>query len=345
MGFETVSKRGVAISVGGRDMNKIRWGILGTGNIAKKFATGLAACADAELVAVGSRKQETADAFGGPFNAPHRHASYEALAEDAEVDVIYVASPHALHKEHSILCLEAGKAVLCEKPFTINAKEAAEVIKVARKKKLFLMEAVWSRYLPVLVKLRELIAAGAIGEVKMVQADFGYRAGVNPTSRLFDPNLGGGALLDVGIYNLSLASMLFGPAKEVKALARLGETGVDEDAAIIAIYEGGRLLVSSTAVRTTTLHEAVVFGTDGWIRIDRPWWRSNGLVVTTHAKGDKRYETPMTSNGYNYEAEEVMRCMRAGRLESDGMTLDETLATLKTMDQIRKQWGLRYPME
>ncbi len=139
--------------------------------------------------------------------------------------------------------------------------------------------------------------------------------------------------------------MLFGPAQEVKALARLGDTGVDEDAAIICRYEGGRLLVSHTAVRTTTFHEAVIFGTEGWIRIDKPWWRSSGLTLTVHGKGDTHFETPMTSNGYNYEADEVARCLRAGKLESDVMPLDETLATMKTMDAIRKQWGLKYPME
>ncbi len=326
-------------------MKKIRWGIIGTGNIAKKFATGLQACPDAELVAVGSRKQETADAFGEQFKIARRHASYEALATDSGVDVVYVSTPHSLHRENSLLCLNAVKAVLCEKPFTINAKEAAQVIKVARKKKLFLMEAMWARYQPVQVKLRELIASGAIGEVRMVQSDLGFRAAVNPKGRIFDPALGGGALLDVGIYNLSLASMLFGPAREVKALAHLGETGVDEQTAVISIHEGGRLSVSCTAVRTNTPHEAIVFGTEGWIRIDRTWWGSNGLTLGARGKADAHFDTPMISNGYNYEADEVARCLRAGKLESDIMPLDETLALMKTMDDVRAQIGLKYPME
>jgi len=326
-------------------MSKIRWGIIGTGSIAHKFATGLGACADAELVAVGSRRQKTADKFASEFNVPHRHASYEALAADADVDAVYIATPHAMHKEDSILCLDAGKAVLCEKPFAINAREAKEVIRLARKKKLFLMEAMWSRFQPVQVKVRELVAAGAIGEVRMVQSDFGFRAGLDPKGRLFDPHLGGGALLDVGVYNISLASMLFGPPTEVKALAHLGETGVDEQAAVILIHEGGRLAVSSTAIRTTTLHEAVILGTTGWIRIDKPWWRSGGLTLTVHGKGDTHIDTPMTSNGYNYEAGEVMSCLAAHRLESDVMPLGETLSIMKTMDRIRAQWGLKYPME
>ena len=326
-------------------MGKIRWGIIGTGAIAHKFATGLSACADAELSAVGSRKQETAEKFASEFHIPRRHASYESLASDPEVDAVYIATPHPMHKENSMRFLEAGKAVLCEKPFTINAKGAREVIRLARKKKVFLMEAMWSRFLPVQVKVRELLAAGAVGEVRMVQSDFGFRTEVNPKGRLFDPELGGGAMLDVGVYNLSLASMIFGPPRDVKALAHLGETGVDEQAAVILGYEGGRLAVSTTAVRTQTAHEAVIFGTTGWIRIDKPWWRSNGLTLTVYGKGDTHIETPMTSNGYNYEAEEVMSCLRAGRLESAVMPLDETLSIMKTMDRIRAQWGLVYPME
>jgi len=327
-------------------MSKIRWGIIGTGNIAKKFATGLASCEGAELVAVGSRRQETADAFADEYGVPHRHASYEALAADADVQAVYVATPHSLHRENTILCLEAGKAVLCEKPFAINAKQAAEMVHVARQRELFLMEAMWSRFQPAEVKLRELLAAGVIGEVRMLHSDFGFRtASIDPKARLFDPSLGGGALLDVGVYNVALASMLFGPPMEVKALAHLGETGVDEQAALILAHPRGRLAVSSTAIRTKTMHEAVIIGTEGWIRIDPPWWRTNGLTLTVHGKEPEHINARMAGNGYNYEADEVMRCLREGKLESDVMGLDETLSIMKTLDAIRAQWGLRYPME
>ena len=327
-------------------MSKIRWGIIGTGNIAHKFATGLQSCADAELVAVGSRKQETADAFGEAFNVPTRHASYEALANDPDVDVVYISTPHSLHRDNTILCLEAGKRVLCEKPFAINARQAEEMIRVAREKKLFLMDAMWSRFQPAEVKMRELIAQGAIGEVRMIHSDFGFRTGgVDPKQRLFNPELGGGALLDVGVYNVALASMLFGPPTQVKALAHLGETGVDEAAAVILAHKDGRLAVSSTAIRTRTMHEATIIGTEGWIRIDPPWWRTNGLTLTVHGKDPEHIDTPMTGNGYNYEAEEVMACIRAAKLESDIMPLDETLSIMRTLDAIRAQWGLKYPME
>lgn len=327
-------------------MRRIRWGIIGTGNIAHKFATGLAACEDAELVAVGSRKQKTADAFGDDFTIPRRHASYEALANDGGVDVVYVSTPHSFHRDNTILCLNAGRAVLCEKPFAINAHQAADMIAVARQKKLFLMDAMWSRFQPAEVKMRELIAEGAIGDVRMIHSDFGFRTGgVDPKARLFNPDLGGGALLDVGVYNVALASQLFGPPTQVKALAHLGETGVDEQAAVILAHDAGRLAVSSTAIRTTTMHEACIIGTEGWIRIDPPWWRTNGLALEVHGTDARHIDTPMTANGYNYEAEEVMRCIRDGKLKSDVMPLDETVSIMKTLDEIRAQWGLKYPME
>ncbi|MEC9381026.1 MAG: Gfo/Idh/MocA family oxidoreductase, partial [Candidatus Latescibacterota bacterium] len=226
----------------------IRWGILGTGNIAKQFARGLTSVEDARLVAVGSRAPETAAAFGDEFEVPHRHATYEALAADDEVDAIYVSTPHPFHKDNSILCLTSGKAVLCEKPFTVNAAEAAAVIDVARAENRFLMEAMWTRFVPAVVRLRQLLAEGAIGDVRMVQADFGFRAGVNPEGRLFNLDLGGGALLDVGIYSLSFAAMILGASPDqVVSAANLGSTGVDEQSAFLLRYEGGELAVLSCA--------------------------------------------------------------------------------------------------
>ncbi len=325
--------------------NAIRWGILGPGRIARKFAAGLGVLDDAALVAVGSRSQENADRFGDEFHVPRRHASYEALAEDPEVDAVYVATPHPFHKANSILCLEAGKAVLCEKPFTINAREAAEVIAVARERGVFLMEAMWTRFIPAIVKVREWLAAGAIGEVRMLAADFGFRGGRDPKGRLFNPELGGGALLDVGIYPVSLASMVFGgPPERIVSLAHLGETGVDEEAGIVFRHEGGRIAVLHTAISVTTSHSAHVMGTGGSIEIAPPFWKAERVVLRT-ATGEERVELPLTGNGYNYEAAEVMDCLRAGRTESNIMPLDETLAIMKTLDTIRQQWGLTYPME
>ena len=324
---------------------KIRWGIIGTGNIAKLFAHGLSALPDAELVAVGSRSQASADAFGDQFAIPRRHASYAALAEDSGVDAIYVATPHPLHKENTLQALRAGKAVLTEKPFTINAQEAREVIQFAREQRLFLMEAMWTRFIPAMVRVRELLAQGVIGEPHMLTADFGFRTGFNPEGRLFNPQLGGGALLDVGVYCVSLASMIFGKPERITSMAHLGETRVDERAAMILGYPGGQLALLSTAIRTNTPMEAIISGSEGQIRIPPLFWKPTHVSVTVHGKEKTEIEMPLVGNGYNYQAAEVARCLREGQTESPVMPLDETLSIVEMMDTIRAQWGLKYPME
>ena len=323
----------------------IRWGILGPGNIAKQFARGLAVLPDAELVAVGSRSAEHAEAFGDEFDVPRRHASYADLAGDPDVDAIYVATPHPFHKETTLLCLDAGKAVLCEKPMAVNAGQVREMIDGARRNKRFLMEAHWTRFLPTLVKAREWLAEGAVGEVRAVMADFGFRSGWNPDGRLLNPHLAGGGLLDVGCYTVSLATMVYGRAPErIVSAAHIGETGVDEQAAMILSYPGGRLAQLACAVRTGMPQEARILGTEGMIHLHAPWWR--GTMATLHVGQEKTdYPLPFTGTGYNYEAAEVMRCLREGKLESDVMPLDESLSIMKTMDQVRTQWGLTYPME
>lgn len=324
----------------------IRWGILGTGRIANTFATALAELPDAELVAVGSRTQESAQQFADKYGAPHRHGSYQALANDPDVDAVYVATPHPLHRENSVLCLGTGKAVLCEKPFAINAGEAEGVIAFARQRGVFLMEAMWPRFLPLWVTVRQLLADGAIGEVRMLAADFGFRTAPNPQHRLLDPALGGGALLDVGVYVISLASMIFGGApSQVTGLAHLGETGVDEQSAMVLGYEGGRLALLAAAVRTRTPVEATIMGTDGLIRIHPRWYTPTGLTLSRPGQPDEEIEAPIAGNGYGYEAIEVGRCLREGLTESATMPLDETLAIVRTMDRLRAQWGLHYPME
>ncbi len=325
--------------------DKIRWGIMGTGQIAKKFATGLTVLPEAELVAVGSRTAAAANKFADMFGVPHRHGSYEALVDDAGVDVVYVSTPHSLHKENSLLCLQAGKAVLCEKPFTINAAEAEAVIQFARQQQLFLMEAMWTRFIPLMVKVRQLLADGVIGRVRMLVADLGFRAAFDPHHRLFKPELGGGALLDVGIYPVSLASLLFGSPTRITGMAHLGQTGVDEQTAVILGYDQDQLATLYAAIRTDTPGEALLMGSRGRIRIHAPMFRPTYMTLSVAGQTDELIEVPLEGNGYNYEAIEVMNCLRAGQLESETMPLDETLAIMKTMDQIRAQWGLKYPME
>lgn len=324
---------------------KTRWGIIGTGNIASQFARGLASLPDAQLVAVGSRSQESANAFGALFDVPRRYPTYGELAHDPDVDAVYVATPHSLHMENTLTCLEAGKAVLCEKPFAINAEQAAAMVRAARERGIFLMEAMWTRCLPLMVRVRELLAAGVIGEVRMVMADLGFRTQYRPTGRLFDPHLGGGGLLDVGVYPVSLASMVFGAPTRVAGLAHLGETGVDEQSAVVLGYDGGRLAVVASAVRTNTPQEAHLLGTEGRIHIHYPWWMPKALTLYRSGRAEEVLTLPFEGNGYNYEAAEVARCLRAGLRESELMPLDESLSIMRTLDQIRAQWGLKYPME
>ncbi len=324
--------------------NKIRWGIISTGNIATSFAEGLQVVEDAELVAVGSRSQNSADAFGEKFNIPNLHDSYEALVNDPNVDAVYIGTPHPFHKDNALLCLEAGKAVLCEKPFTVNADDANVVIEAAKTKGLFLMEALWSRFLPAIVKMKALIADGAIGEVRMVQADFGFRAPLDPEHRLFAPELAGGALLDVGVYPINMAWMVLGAPADIQTTVHIGQTGVDEQVGMLFHYAGGPIAVLSCATRTETQKEAIISGTEGVIRVDANWWQADKITLI---KGEDTqvFEFPFDANGYEYEAREVGRCLRAGLTESPHMTHAETLAIMQTMDAIRAQWGLTYPME
>jgi predicted dehydrogenase len=323
----------------------IRWGILGTGWIANEFAQGLAQLVDAELVAVGSRTLESAQRFGERYNAPHRHASYEALAGDPDVDVIYVATPNPLHRKHSLLCLEAGKPVLCEKPFALNAREAAEMIEVAREKKIFLMEAMWSRFFPLMAKVRTLLADGVIGEVQMLVANLCFRFDFDPSDRRYALDLGGGALLDLGVYPISFASMIMGPPARITTLAHLGATGVDEQAGIVFSYDQGQVSTLHTSLRVDSPVEAILMGDRGQIRIE-PWWiRPDTLTLSVNGQETTTIEMPFEGNGYQFEAAAVMDCLRANRLECDLMPLDETLSIVQTMDAIRAQWGLKYPME
>ena len=324
---------------------KIRWGILGLGGIAGSFATGIQALEDAELLACGSRSAEKAEAFGERWGIPHRHVGYEALVSDPEVDAIYVATPHPLHREHSLLALAHGKPVLCEKPFTVNVAECEEVIAAARQAKLLLLEGMWTRFLPHILKVEEIIASGVIGEVRMLQADFSFRAGLNPEGRLFNPALAGGGLLDVGVYTVSLAQLLLGTPTAITGLAHLGETGIDEQAVIALTFAEGRLAMVSCGIRTNSPHEALIMGTEGMIRVHAPWWRPSSLTLRVSGKSDEVIEPPFIGNGFNYEAAEFGRCLQEGLCESPLRPLADTLAVLRTLDTLRAQWGLRYPME
>jgi predicted dehydrogenase len=326
-------------------VRKVRWGILGTGSIARQFTEGLNALPEAEMLAVGSRSETSASEFADEREIPRRYASYDALAADPDVEIVYIATPHPFHAGNAELCLGAGKAVLCEKPFTVNAAEAERVVGIARDRGLFLMEGMWTRFFPLMERVRRLISEGAIGEVRMLDVDFGFRTELDPASRLFDPALGGGALLDVGVYCVSLASMVLGRPYGSVGLSHLGETGVDEQASVVLEHEGGRLANLSIGIRTATPQEATIMGTDGYLRVHSPWWRPTSMTISRPGEASETVEAPVSGNGFNYEAAEVMRCLENGETESDIMPLDETLSVMRTMDGIRAAWGLRYPSE
>lgn len=318
-----------------------RWGIIGTGSIAQKFAQGLSVVPDATLVAVGSRHQASAETFGSQFGIPKRYGSYEEVATDPEVDAIYISTIHPLHHDNMRACIEAGKPTLCEKPFTINAAQTAEMIQLARAKGVFLMEAMWTRFIPAIVYLRELLQSGDLGEIRMLHADFSYAGVYDPNSRLFDLALGGGGLLDVGIYPVSLASMVYGRQPEdITSQVFLSPTGSDEQASILFRYPEGQLAALSCGVHLNSRQDAFLSGTKGSVHIQKPFWVAEKLIIN----GTEKY-IPMVGNGYNYEAQEVMACVRAGKTESAIMPLDETLALMQTLDAIRAPWGLRYPEE
>ncbi len=324
---------------------RVGWGILGTGKIAVKFTDDLRHVPGAALTAVGSRSAETAEAFGRRFRIPHCHASYDALVNDPDVDIVYISTPPALHADNSRLALEVGKHVLCEKPFTLNARQATDLIALARQRGLFLMEAMWMRFLPAIVHVRQLLTEGTLGDVRMLSADFGLRFAFDPAGRLFAPELGGGALLDLGVYPVSFAHMVFGRPGSMVTLASMGRTGVDEQSGIILRYPKGQIACLHTSMGVETPTEAALTGTRGRLRIHPPFYRTNDLTHQIPGRRDKHLHHHRTGNGLHYEALEVMECLRQGRKESGLMPLSESLAVMESLDAIRAQWGLRYPGE
>jgi len=323
----------------------IRWGILGTGRIARDFATGLRDTPDAVLAAVGSRTMESAQAFAADFDAPQVYGAYEALAQAPDIDIIYIATPHPLHAQNAMLALRGGKAVLCEKPFTLNRREAEQVVALAREQGLFLMEAMWTRFMPALAEVRRIAASGEIGDITTVHADFGFSATLDPAHRVNNLALGGGALLDLGIYPLSIACAILGPVESVQAQAIIGATGVDLSTAFSMKHAGGTLSVNSCSLRARSPGELTVSGTRGSVRMERLFHMAESITVDLLDGPSRTIATPWLGNGYTHEAIAAGECLRAGLLEHPTMPLDETLNLMELLDTIRSQIGLRYPGE
>jgi dihydrodiol dehydrogenase / D-xylose 1-dehydrogenase (NADP) len=325
--------------------DKIRWGILGTGYIAHKFAEALAVVPGAELTAVGSRTRTSAAAFALEYGVERVHASYQSLVEDPQVDVVYVATVNTLHRENCLAALSAGKAVLCEKPFMVNSVEAEEVAAFARKHKVFLMEALWTRYIPAFKKARQMWEDGVIGELHMAMAEFGFICEPTAGNPLLDPHLAGGSFLDVGAYPLSLAHIVFGEPATIAGLAHIPSSGVDEQAAMVFGYPGGQMALGYSSFKVESPQEATVVGTKGYIRIHSRFFCPSAFTLHLNGKEPQTFEIPYHGNGWNYEAVEVMDCLRAGKLESDLAPLTESLALMRSMDRYRALIGLKYPFE
>jgi predicted dehydrogenase len=323
---------------------KIRWGILGAGRIANKFAVDLALVSDAELTAVASLDKIRGKDFATLYGIPLAYDNYDQLASSPEADVIYVATPHGFHFEHVMLCLRHNKAVLCEKAFALNGRQLKTMVELARQKKIFLMEAFWTKFIPQFKKVQMLIGSGEIGEVKFIQADFGFKAPVPIAQRLYDPKLGGGSLLDIGIYPVFLAVTLLGRPIEIKSLMSSYRSGVDEQCVVTMKFQSGALAVLSSTLSTDTPTEAIIAGTSGRIQMRNRFHNPVGSLELVRSRDHvEQIEVEReTGYGYQFEARHVNECLRNGLSESPIMSLDNSLLLMETLDRIRKDAGIHY---
>jgi predicted dehydrogenase len=322
-----------------------RWGVLAPGRIAHRFAQALDAVDGARLHAVASRSPERAKVFARKYGAPAYYDSVEALASDPEVDAVYIASPHRFHHDQARLCLEAGKAVLVEKPLTVNAREAADLIALAERKGLFLMEALWTRFLPVYREVREWLDKSVIGPIHLISSTFCFQAEADPSDRKWNHDLAGGALLDLGVYNISISQWVTGEnPSAVDAHAHLGPTRVDELTAATLVYPRGTVSQFTCSFLFEAINDLLIYGTKGHICVQSKFWQSTQARLDVVGK-ERAVALPFRRNGFEYQIEEAMRCIRGGRRESEKMPLGCTLANMETMDEIRRQIGLRYSFE
>ena len=331
----------------------VRWGILAAGKIANAFVRDLTLLEECEVVAVGARRQESADAFAAEHGIATAYGDYRALVEDPAVDVVYVASPHALHREHVELAFEAGKPVLCEKALTLTAADAEDLAALARERNLFLMEAMWMRCNPLVRRLQQLLGSGALGEVRQVRADLGFVVDSPPTDRLLDPNLGGGALLDMGIYPLTFAHLFLGEPSDVAATATLSDQGVDLDLALSLGYDSGAVASLTSTMTAWSPRDASIATDRGRIDLPAPFHHPTVVTWTAldsdpdlgDASAPQEIREELLGRGYTHEALEVVRCLRNGETESPLVPLSDTVALMRQMDLIRERIGVRYPGE
>jgi predicted dehydrogenase len=324
---------------------KFNWGIIGPGRIAHQFAEGLKVIDEAALYAVASTHQERAQAFVTQHGGEKIYTSYEALVSDPQVDAIYIATPHRFHIDNALLCLTAGKPVLCEKPLTVNAAETQLLIETARAHQVFLMEALWTRYLPIYQPVREWLDAKAIGDLRLLVSNFGINIPKDPGERWLNPELAGGTLLDMGVYPIAVSQWVMGQRPHAfSAQAQLGGTGVDELTAVVLKYENGVISQFNSNFITDGVNDFYIYGSAGHIRIHANYWAATQATLVT---GDRTSTAtqPFRGGGFEYQTEEAIRCIRAGLLESPAMSHADTLTNLQLMDSIRAEIGLKYPFE
>lgn len=323
----------------------IRWGIIGPGKIAHKFAQDLLLVEGAVLQGVASRDGEKAREFGQQYGAVECFDSYEALVANPQIDVVYVATPHVFHFEHSMICLEHGKHVLCEKPFGMNAYQVQLMTEKAREQGLFLMEALWSRFIPSVGKVLELIGQDVVGTIEYVRADFGFLGDTHPQKRVYNKALGGGSLLDVGIYPVFLSLLLQGEPSKIKAMASFSESEVDTVCAMLFDFENGQKAVLESGIIANTPMEAYVYGSNGFIKMHPRFHHSQRLSLCLNGQEEQILDVPYLGNGYFHEIEEVMQCLRSGEKESVKMPHAFSVSLIGLLDRIRKEIGLWYPQD
>ncbi len=329
-------------------MKTIRWGILGAGRIARKFASDLRFAEGCELIAVGSRSKQSADEFSKEFPVQHCHHSYEELAQNPEVDVIYIATPHNLHYENTLLCLQHNKAVLCEKPFAMNSRQTIEMINLAKEKKVFLMEALWTKFHPHYIKTLEMIQQGLLGEIRSVLINFGFKPIPPVPTRLFDPELGGGTVMDIGIYNVFMAMSVLGKPDHIESSMTPASTGVDEQCAILFRYNNGALAQLFSTFSSDLATEADISGTEGRIRLTSRFYEPSATVEFYKGRPDSKELIHVHKEegfGYQYEARHVNECLRNGLTESNIVSFADTMLLMETLDKIKKMAGIHYPAD
>lgn len=318
-----------------------KWGILGPGKIARKFAKGLAEVPGAELYAVASRSLPKAEEFAKDFNASKFYGSYEDLANDSEVDIIYIATPHVFHYEHTLLCLKHKKAVLCEKPFAINREQVGEMILTAKKENVFLMEGLWTYFLPHYQYVLELVRSEKFGKIISLEADFGFEAPYLPEKRLFNKELGGGSLLDIGIYPVFAALTLIGKPDTISAKAEFGETGVDESCRVDFKYQNGVHASLFSTIKKMTPSIATITFEDAILTINRRFHEPTSVTILHHNQ-EETISFEANTNGFNYEAQHVQQMLDQGKTESTVMSFEKSLELIELLDDIREEIGLIY---